>query len=66
MEQFIDIPMKIQTDPYDILEMSEYPDILKDLSNKQIMLMFETLAKKNNPLLVNKKGSLGGFSALHW
>ena len=66
MDQLIDISLQVQSDPYDILQMSEYPDILNELPNKKIMLVFEVLAAMNNPNLVNKKGQLGGFTALHW
>ena len=56
------MPMNSST----ILQMEQYPDMLQNFPIDQCKILFEALALTNNPSLVNKSGSVGGYTALHW
>ena len=49
-----------------VLQSDQFPDILQHLSTDHAKALFEVLAESNNPNLVNKQGSLGGYTPLHW
>lgn len=54
--------------PKSILESEQFPDILNYLNTEQIQTIFNVLAQQPtaNSHLTNKKGPLGGYTALHW
>jgi len=52
--------------PSTVIQTDQYPDMLQQCSIDQCKLLFETLSVTNNPSLVNKVGSVGGYTALHW
>jgi ankyrin repeat protein len=56
----------LQVNLGEILELDNFPDILNNQSYDQAKLTFEILYKTNNFSLINKHGSKGGFTALHW
>ena len=49
-----------------IIQSDQYPDLLQQSSIEQCKLIFEALALASNQSLVNKVGSVGGYTALHW
>jgi len=55
-----------QMSNHSILQSDQFPDILQHLSTDQAKALFDALAESNNPNLVNKQGSLGGYTPLHW
>ena len=71
-QQYFQAPMTpgmgtYEFNPKSILDSEQYPDILNYLNSEQIQTMFNVLAQQpNNSQLVNKKGPLGGYTALHW
>jgi hypothetical protein len=52
--------------PNSILLSDQFPDILQHYSTENCRLILNVLAELNNPAIVNKKGALGGYSALAW
>lgn len=52
--------------PSQILLMDQYPDILKEYPIEKLKELFESLASLNNPSIVNKVGTVGGYTAIHW
>ena len=49
-----------------LIQTDQYPDLLQQCSIEQCKLIFEALALPSNQSLVNKVGSVGGYTALHW
>jgi hypothetical protein len=50
-----------------ILSSDQFPDILQNYSTDNCTLLLNLLLEfLNNPALINKKGPLGGYTALHW
>ena len=50
----------------ELVDLNQFPDILKNQSHEEAKLTFELLYKTNNHSLINKAGKAGGFTALHW
>jgi hypothetical protein len=47
--------------------IEQFPDVLQNYSDEETKMLFETMISRNQiDLLANKKGPLGGFTALHW
>lgn len=67
-QQFFNAAMlaTYEFNPKSMLESEQFPDILNHLSTEQIRMLFELLAQPVYSHLVNKKGPLGGYTALHW
>ena len=49
-----------------ILYTEQFPDALQNLSTEQCRAICTALAETNNASLVNKRGQLGGYTALAW
>ena len=61
------IQMLMPINPSSLIQMNEFPDILQQCPIEQCKLVLESLAATpNNASLVNKSGSAGGYTALHW
>ena len=52
--------------PGAVIQTDQYPDMLQQCTTEQCKLIFESLALANNQTLVNKVGTVGGYTALHW
>ncbi len=52
--------------PLSLINSEHFPDLLHHYSTENSRLLFSTLAELNNPSLVNKKGTQGGYTALAW
>ncbi len=47
--------------------IEQFPDILQNYPSEETKTLFETMIGQNQiDALINKKGPLGGFTALHW
>jgi len=47
--------------------IEQFPDILQNYPSEETKTLFETMISQNQiDTLLNKKGPLGGFTALHW
>ncbi len=62
----ITMTMPVQQNPSAILYTDQFPDMLQYCSTENSKNLFEILSEANNLSLVNKKGTLGGYTALHW
>ena len=49
-----------------LIGSEHFPDILQFVNTEQATAILDTLAKTNNPSLVNKQGASRGYTALHW
>jgi hypothetical protein len=56
----------IQININELVDLNQFPDLLKNQSHEEAKLTFELLYKTNNQSLINKIGKSGGFTALHW
>ena len=65
-EQMIQAQMMMPMSASVLLQTDQYPDLLQQCSIEQCKLIFEALALPSNQSLVNKVGSVGGYTALHW
>lgn len=66
MALFGQMAMTPSMNPVSVLNSEQFPDILQHMSTEHCKTLFATLAEMNNPTLVNKKGPMGGYSALAW
>lgn len=53
-------------DPTVLIKTEFFPDCLHNLSSQQCRAVCEALSSPANASYVNKKGSVGGYTALHW
>ena len=58
--------MTAQLNPFNILQTDQFPDILQHFPPEQCKSVLSLLKDTNNSSIVNKKGPLGGYTALHW
>jgi ankyrin repeat protein len=54
------------TNPYTMMQLEQFPDILQNYSTEQSKMLFDILIQSNNLTLISKSGALGGYTALHW
>lgn len=55
-----------QFNPSTVIQTDFFPDVLQHLTTEQCKAICDALSQANNLSLVNKKGPLGGYTALHW
>ena len=55
-----------QQNPLAMIQSDQFPDILQHFPAQECKSVLSLLKNTNNSSLVNKRGPLGGYTALHW